>query len=165
MSPGRGLLALALAAAVACGGDGGGARPEPITPSELEAIQREAAMQFLQSAVAAEMRVYVERGRFTEDPAELDAPSVVFVPGEGPGADPGQVSVETCEGATVVVLANTAQSGDVLAVKARGLLPASEGEAVFSHYAGAVPPCDATDGPDAWPGGYFVSRQGLQREG
>ncbi len=82
--------------------------------------------------------------------------------GPAPGGRPDEVSVQTCEEDGVVVLANTALSGDVFAVKARGLEPASEGEAAFSHYTN-VPDCDPTDGPEAWPGGFFVSRQGLQR--
>jgi hypothetical protein len=70
--------------------------------------------------------------------------------------------VQVCEGDTVAVLANTAQTDEVFAVKARGLEPHEDGEAVFSHHIDVVPECDPSDGPEEWPGGWFVSRQGLR---
>lgn len=161
---GRRAATLLFALLVACGnGAANGPEPFPITEEELRALQQQAAMEFLQAALAAEMRFYVAEGRFASDPGELEAPpSVDFVVGGGPTERPDEVSVETCEDEGVVVLANAALSGDVFAVKARGLRPASEGEAVFSHYT-LVPDCDAEDGPEEWPGGFSVSRQGLQR--
>ncbi len=158
--------ALALAAAAACGGgdaDGGTGgdtpTPTPISREELRVV----AMEQLQNAVAAEMRFYIDEGRFTEEVERLDGPPGM-IPSDQTPEDPGSVAVEVCEDGSVVLLVTRAIEGTVLAVKARGLEPASEGEAEFGHYT-RHPPCDPSAGPQSWPGGYSVSRTGLQREG
>lgn len=136
--------------------------PDPASPSPLaEEDLRVLAMRQLQNALASEMRLWVQEGRFTDQVSELDAPQA-FDP--GPGAPPeARVSIEACEDDTVVVLATATGEGSVLAVKARGLEPHGDGEAVFGHYT-EEPPCDPSEGPETWPGGWHVSRQGLQRE-
>jgi hypothetical protein len=118
--------------------------PEP-TPLSGEQV-RILAMARLQEGVAAEMRHFIDNGRFTDDPG---------VAGAG-------VAPQVCEGEKVVALLATAADGSVFAVKARGLDPPSAGEAVFSHYT-AEKGCDASDGPETWPGGYHVTRQGLKK--
>ena len=130
--------------------------PARLTKRDIRVL----AMDLLQDAVAQEMRLFVREERFTADPDELGSPQT-FEPGPGI-ASFGKVSVEVCAGERVVVLGTTGAGGDVLAVKARGLDPPEEGEAVFSHYT-SDPPCDESDGPETWPGGYHVSRQGLMK--
>lgn len=160
-------LALALLV-TACGGDRGADLPEgveltPLTEEQVRELSRREAMQVLQSAVAAEMRLFVAEGRFSTDPGELDLPDgVTLVPRVGPGEGPGAVAARVCVEDTVVVLGTTTSMDEAFAVKARGLGPHEDGEAVFSHYTEAMPPCDPSDGPDEWPGGWLVSRQGLQ---
>ncbi len=153
---------MALGAAVTvlagCGGGPPGPEPSPISEQELRVV----AMELLYGALVSEMRFYVAEGRFTEDPAALDDARIV--PGQEAPASAGTVTAEVCGDDDIVLLATRAVEGTVLSVKARGLAPASEGEAEFGHYTGR-PPCDASRGPSTWPGGYFVTRTGLQRRG
>ena len=154
----RGVVTLTVVTLTACGGEPAGPEPTPISERELRVL----AMELLYTAVVAEMRFYVAEGRFTEDPESLDDPRVV--PGTEPPGSAGSVAAEVCGDDDIVLLTTRAIEGTVFSVKARGLAPPSAGEAEFGHYTGR-PPCDASPGPSTWPGGYFVTRSGLQRRG
>jgi hypothetical protein len=166
-------IALVLALSVVltgCGGDAPdlpeGVELTPLTEDEVRDLARRQAMQILQSSMAAQMRLYVAEGRFTTDGDELDLPEgLTLAPRVGPGEGPETVAVRVCEEDAVVVLGTTTSLDEAFAVKARGLEPHEDGEAVFSHYTEATPPCDPSGGPEAWPGGWHVSRQGLQGPG
>lgn len=165
---GRSVLVLAVALLLAaCGGDDGPDLPEgveltPLTEEQVRELSRRTTMQVLQSSVAAQMRLFVAEGRFTVDPGDLDLPDgVTLAPSVGQGEGPETVAVQVCEGDSVVVLGTISSVEEPFAVKARGLEPHEDGEAVFSHYMEVTPPCDATEGPAAWPDGWYVSRQGL----
>ncbi|HEX9891963.1 MAG TPA: hypothetical protein VGB28_07875 [Actinomycetota bacterium] len=119
-----------------------GPSPQELTAEEVRVL----AMDALQSALAVEMRAFVDSGRFTADPDGI----------------PSGVEVEVCEGDRVGLFRTTAADGTVLVLTARGLEPHSDGEAVFSHYTGNAS-CSAGEGPATWPGGYHVSRQGLMK--
>jgi hypothetical protein len=148
--------------AVSCSGGAevpGARRARRLTQQEFRLL----AMELLQRAAAAEMRVYRSEGRFLERPQEPgEANGGRFVATSGIGA-PGRVSIEVCGEDRVVVLGTEAGEGSVFAVKVRGLQPASAGIAVFTHYT-EDPLCDTTDGSDSWPNGYRISTGGLVQE-
>ena len=123
-------------------GDGENVSPTPLTGEQVRIL----AMERIQQAVGAQMRVYIDTGRFSDDPSVTG----------------GDASVEVCEEEKVVVLVAIAVDGSVFGLKARGQDPPSAGEAAFSHYT-EDPPCDVSEGPETWPGGYHVSRQGLKK--
>ena len=131
--------------------------PVSLSPQEVRVL----GMARLQDAMEDEMRLFVREGRFSDDLSELGS-AAQFEKSSGIVRD--RAAVEVCENETVVVLGTEAVDGSVFAVKARGVEPHDDGEAVFSHYT-EDPSCDPSSGPKSWPGGYEVSRQGLLKGG
>jgi hypothetical protein len=115
------------------------------------------AMQLLADPAAAEIRLYRSEGRFSGDAEEVGLLPGSLVPGPAPaGGD--EVGIVTCRGDRVAVLDETTPHGAVFAVKLIG----GDGSVTAGHFAGEVPPCDPSPGPDSWPDGCRVTPRGLR---